>query len=177
MYDFKDYATKSYPSGHFKDKPFLNPYQQQALGSGVITDSAANCADTNTAASCADCATIVSATTTPTSFSARAMTVGEGLLFTPESFSGFVRTPLDTTNSIADATDAHAPVPSSAAAAEQLDGLTGLFLQDLYFVTAAVENLRLRMQIKSPHRLSTLELIHIYHKYDCLNQIYLIDKI
>lgn len=124
-----------------------------------------------------------------------------GYMFTPESFSGLRRTPVvalapDSGLACSDGDgtytynhnlfvedlyfvtkDGRIDNISSKAAAWALNKLASECEFDAELTNAdAVEALRNRVQLRFPHRLSTLRLIDMYLQHQVMNQIYIVGK-
>jgi hypothetical protein len=188
LYDSAQWKTKAYPSGHFKDKPFI-----QMLPKAEDTELNAITRESSDRPS-----------------SSQSHTGSDvGYMFTPESFSGLRRTPVVAL----DIAEGDSSRLDSGLVCTDGDGAYTynhhLFVEDLYFVTKdgridnisskaaawalnklasecefdaeltnadAVESLRNRVQLRFPHRLSTLQLIDLYLQHQMTNQIYIVGK-
>lgn len=182
MYDSAQWKTKAYPSGHFKDRPFIQmlPKAEESELNAIITESSDR------------------------SSSSHPVLSDVGYMFTPESFSGLRRTIVVAQ----DIAEGHDSSPSDVDGTYTYNN-NHLFVEDLYFVTKdgridnisskaaawalnklasecefdaeltnadAVESLRNRVQLRFPHRMSTLRLIDLYLQHQLTNQIYIVGK-
>ncbi|KAJ1399239.1 hypothetical protein B484DRAFT_406379 [Ochromonadaceae sp. CCMP2298] len=198
-YDPAEWVTKAYPTGHFRDRPFLhvthtppphtgatpNPnFDRGGGGNGGSGEGGSSGGSTH---------------------------AGLSLIFTPESFAGLRRTVVVGVDGVEGMRE--------EVCGEDVEGVQGasdppttpapLFLHNLYFVsrdgcldlisskqaswamnklsiepdfddslsdTGAVERLRVRMQARAPHRLCTLGLVDIWRRAGVLEQLYLVGK-
>jgi len=183
LYDSAQWKTKAYPSGHFKDKPFIQMLPkagESKLNNAIITEASVRPSSPSPAAS------------------------DGGYMFTPESFTGLRRTPVEPRD-IAEG-ESSSLLESGG---DGVDDRCHLFMEDLFFVTKdgcidnisskaaswalnklssecefnteltdadAVESLRDRVQLRFPHRLSTRRLIDLYLRHQLTNQIYIVGK-
>lgn len=181
----------NYPTGHFKDSPFIQYYDN--ISTGKRGNGRKSLGVNNN--------------------------MQLLVMLTPESFADFIRTPITSIAKpvTAGAKSLVSPTTGTSECAKTIDAVTsaslagvdGLFLQDLYFVSkdsliegvtskqsswalhkiasslefdnqfsnpAPVYELRERLQAKIPHRFSTLELLHLYGQYGCSEQVFLVGK-